>query len=158
MTYPNTATTTHGAAPFPVPELDDSIEIKDFTLKTKYHKFRVDDDVFVAHGALGLPAMQDLVKLSKTLGEAMRDGSYDNITELFKQLLAPASAERFSQRVQARGEDAIDVRQQLVPIIYWLLEKYGLRPTQQSSVSSTGSPSGTDGTTSTAGSSSTVTG
>lgn len=156
MTYPTTTTANAGVA-FPVPELDDAIDIKDFTLKTKYHKFRVDDDVFVAYAALGLPAMQDLIQMSKVLGDAMREGNFDAITELFKQLLTPETATRFAQRVGSRGDDAIDVRNQLVPIIYWLLEKYGLRPTQPSSDSSTGSPSGTGGTTSTAGSSTAAT-
>ncbi len=156
MTFP--VTTTQNAAPtpaasFPVPELDDGIEIKDFTLKVKHHRFRIDDDVFTAHAALGLPAMQDLVKLSKGLGEAMRSDNYDTLTAVFAELLEPASAQRFVQRVQARGDDAIDVRNQLIPILYWLLEKYGLRPTQPSSSSSTESPSGSGGTTSTPGSS-----
>lgn len=131
---------------------DDQIEIKDFTLKIKRYGFKIDQDIFHAHAAMGLPAMQDLIKVSKSIGDAMRTGEYDAITEIFKQLLDGPSGERFAQRVISRGADAIDVRKQLLPVIYWLLEKHGLRPTQPSSASSTGSPSGTGGTSSTAGS------
>lgn len=131
---------------------DDQIEIKDFTLRVKRYGFKIDNDVFRAHAALGLPAMQDLIAMSKGIGNAMQTGEYSAITEIFKQLLDEPSGQRFAQRVTARGPDAIDVRNQLLPVIYWLLEKHGLRPTQPSSVSSTGSPSGAGGTTSTPGS------
>ena len=62
VTHPTATTETLGARAalsFPVPDVEDDVDIKDFTLKTKVHKFRVDNDVFVAHAALGLPAMQD---------------------------------------------------------------------------------------------------
>lgn len=131
---------------------DGEIEIKDFTLKVKRFGFKVDNDTFVAHAALGLPAMQELSKVTKNLGEAVRSGDYTPITDVFGQLLEDASARRFTQRVVAKGTDTIDVKKQLLPILYWLLEKYGLRPTQLSSESSTGSPSETGGITSTAGS------
>jgi hypothetical protein len=134
---------------------DGEIEIKDFTLKTKRFGFKIDNDKFIAHAALGLPTMQELSKVTKNLGEAIRSGDYEPITDIFRELLEDKSAQRFAQRVVAKGEDAIDVKKQLMPILYWLLEKYGLRPTQLSSVSSTGSPSGTGGTTSTVGSSNT---
>lgn len=136
---------------------DGEIEIKDFTLKIKRFGFKIDNDTFVAHAALGLPTMQELSKVTKNLGEAVRSGDYTPITDVFRELLEDVSAQRFTQRVVAKGPDAIDVKKQLMPILYWLLEKYGLRPTQLSSESSTGSPSETGGITSTAGSSTEVT-
>lgn len=132
---------------------NDEIEIKDFTLKVRKFAFRIDRDVFRCHAALGLPAMQDLMRVARELSEAMKTGDYQPITDVFRELLDEAGAARFTERVRARGEDAIDVKKQLLPIIYWLLEKHGLRPTRPSSDSSAGSPSGTGGTTSTAGSS-----
>lgn len=137
----------------PGPPVDDSVDIVDFTLPVKLIRFKIDNDVFEAHAALGLPMMQDLIKVAKALGDAGKDGNYAAITDVFTELLTDESGPRFVQRVQSRGSDAIDVRKQLIPILYWLLERYGLRPTRPSSVSSTGSPSGIDGTTSTAGSS-----
>lgn len=136
---------------FTAPPPDDEVEIRDFTLKVKRIKFKIDDDVFEAYAALSLPLMQKLIKTAKSLGDMVKDEKFDGITTIFDELLHPQSAERFKQRVQAIGDDAIDVKQQLIPILYHLLEKYGVRPTQLSSDSSIGSPSETGGITSTAG-------
>lgn len=131
---------------------DGEVEIKDFTLKVKRFGFKIDNDIFRAHAALGLPTMQDLVKVARGMGDAVKDGNYDGIVAVFRELLDDPSATRFAARVISKGDDAIDVKKQLIPILYWLLEKYGLRPTPVSSGSSAGSASGTGGTTSTPGS------
>lgn len=144
------------AFPVPPPNDDDPVEIRDFTIRTKKIRFRIDDDVFEAKALLGLPMLQDLVQTSKTMGELMRSERYDAFFDLFDKLLYPESARRFRERGTSTGEDAIDLRRQLIPIMYYLLEKYGLRPTQPSSDSSTGSPSGDGGTSSTGGSSDVV--
>jgi hypothetical protein len=136
---------------FPVPEIDDTVDIKDFTIKQKQIKFKIDNDIFAAHAILGLPLMQDMVKLGKSIGNLEGDEKFDGIFEIFDKLLTPDSSARFKQRAQSIGEDGIDVKRQLIPILYFLLETYGVRPTQQSSDSSTGLPSETDGTSSTAG-------
>lgn len=135
----------------PPPPPDDEVEIRDFTLKVKRIKFKIDDDVFEAYAALSLPLMQKLIKTAKTLGNMVKEEKFDGITAIFDELLHPESAARFKQRVQSIGDDAIDVKQQLIPILYHLLEKYGVRPTQLSSDSSTGLSSETDGITSMAG-------
>lgn len=131
----------------------DQIEIRDFTIKQKRVPFRIDNDVFEASAILGLPVMQDMVKMSKGIGDIAEreDGDYTEIFTIFDQVLLPESARRFRERAMSRGDDAIDVKRQLLPILHYLLEVFGLRPTQLSSDSSTGSPSGGDGTTSTAG-------
>lgn len=135
------------------PPPSDEVEIKDFTLKEKRIKFKIDDDIFEATRVLGLPLMQDLVKVTKGMSNMSESGDYSSIPAIFNELLLPGSAERFNQRLMAKGDDAIDVRSQLMPVLHYLLEKFGLRPTQPSSESSTGSPVETDGTPSTAGSS-----
>lgn len=136
---------------FPVPQ--DEVEIKDFTIKEKRIKFKIDDDVFEASRIMGIPMMQDLVKVTKSIGSMSETGDYSGIGEIFNELLIPASAERFAQRLGAKGDDGIDVKAQLIPVLYYILEKFGLRPTQLSSDSSTGSPTETDGIPSTDGSS-----
>lgn len=136
---------------FTPPPPDDEVEIRDFTLKVKRIKFKIDDDVFEAYAALSLPLMQKLIKTAKSLGDMVKEEKFDGISAIFNELLYPQSAERFNQRTQAIGDEAIDVKQQLIPILYHLLEKYGVRPTQLSSDSSTGSPSEPGGITSTAG-------
>lgn len=151
-------TTVASAITFaPPPPVDDTVQIRDFTIKEKRVAFRVDDDVFEAYGLLGITLMQDLVEAAKGLGKMIENKNYDGITGLFSKILYPQSAERFNARVVAVGDEAIDVKRQLIPILYYLLESYGVRPTQPSSSSSAGSPSGTGGTTSTPGSSTEVT-
>jgi hypothetical protein len=137
----------------PVVDNDDAVSIKDFTVKRKRIAFRVDNDVFEAYAVLGLPLLQDLMETSKTLQTMLKEQNFEALFTLFDKLLFPDSAKRFRERAMATGDDAIGVQTQLVPILHFLLEEYGLRPTQPSSESSAGSPSGTDGTTSTAGSS-----
>jgi hypothetical protein len=109
--------------------------------------------VFEASALLGLPQMQDMVKLSKSIGSIADrdDGDYSEIFTIFDQVLLPDSATRFKERALSRGDTAIDVKRQLLPILYYLLEAYGLRPTQPSSESSTGSHSEAGGTTSAGG-------
>lgn len=139
---------------FPVPDNNpDTVQIRDFTIKQKSVKFRVDDDIFEAYAILGLPLLQDLVQVSKTIGDMLREQKYDALFDLFDNVLFPDSAKRFRQRATSKGVEAIDVKRQLMPIFYYLMEEYGMRPTQPSSDSLTSSPNGTDGTTSTAGSS-----
>lgn len=132
---------------------DDSVMIRDFTIKKKYVKFKIDEDIFTGHTVLGLPLMQELITVSKGLGKAMESEEYDSLFDIFDRLLVKESAQRFRQRATSAGDDGIDVKRQLLPIIYYLLEEFGIRPTRPSSDSPTGSPSGTGGTTSTAGSS-----
>lgn len=142
----------------PVPEYvppveDDEVEIKDFTIKKKRVKFKIDDDIFEASRVLGLPMMQDLVKVTKGLGNVSETQDYSAISKIFEELLVEGSAKRFNERLMKKGDEGIDVREQLLPILHYILEKFGVRPTQPSSDSSAGSPSETDGTPSTAGSS-----
>lgn len=138
---------------FTPPVDDDEVEIKDFTIKKKRVKFKIDDDIFEASRILGIPMMQDLVKVTKGLGNMSESQDYSAITKIFEELLVEGSAERFNERLMKKGDEGIDVREQLLPILHYILEKFGVRPTQPSSDSSAGSPSETDGTPSTDGSS-----
>lgn len=137
--------------PFPVPEMDDSVEIRDFTIKRKRIKFKIDDDVFEATAILSIPLMHELVKVGKNVQQLVGEQKFDSVTSVFQKILLPASAKRFGERLDAIYDDALDIKEQVIPVLYYLMEQYGVRPTQPSSDSSTGSPSETDGTTSTAG-------
>lgn len=139
--------------PFTAPRDADTVEIRDFTIRQKKVKFRIDDDVFEAYAILGLPLLQELVATSKKLGAMIEDQNYGAFFEIFDKILYPDSAKRFRERAESIGDDAIDVKRQLLPVLYFLLEEYGVRPTQPSLSSSSGSPSENSGTTSTAGSS-----
>lgn len=141
-----------GFSPPPPPPADE-IQIKDFTIREKRIPFSIDGDRFEAYALLGLPMLQELVVVARSVGEMVKDQKYDAMLDIFDKVLYPESAKRFRERAEALGDEAIDVKRQLMPILYFLLEKYGLRPTQPSSDSSTGSSSETGGTSSTGGTS-----
>lgn len=134
----------------------DEINIKDFTRKPRKSFFRIDDDVFQIRTKRSLPLLQSLVHISKNMKTVIAEtGDYEAILEIFDKVLVPASARVLRERVMSEDEDeAIDVEEQLVPIMHYILEEFGIRPTQPSSDSSAGSSSETDGSSSTAGSSS----
>lgn len=141
---------------------EDLVEIKDFTVPTRRIRFKIDQDVFEAHPVMGLTLMQQLIKVR---GEVARLGAHDDddddvdsdalaarietVISMFDKLLLPDSARRMRERA-----GSLDLRKQLIPIIYYVMEQHGLRPTQPSPSSSPGLPSGNGGTPSTAGASS----
>jgi len=135
---------------------NDIVPIRDFSLARRRVKFKVDDDIFEAYTVLGAATLQVLSQLSDSVSKMgnMKAGAsvdMEPIAQIFDELLTSESAQRMRVRLTARGDDALDIRRQLMPIIYMLLEEYGVRPTQLSSDSSAGSPSETDGTASTVG-------
>lgn len=134
--------------------LYDEVDFKDFTVARKYIGFKIGEDKFIATARLGIPTIQALVKAAgqiEKIREENRDEALQALFVVFDEVLLPSSAQRFRERALSKGPDTIDVQRELVPAIYYLLEEYGVRPTQQSSGSSGGSPGGTSGTTSTAG-------
>lgn len=122
-------------------------EIKDFTRAAKRIRFRVAPDVF--EGIPGLPAME-LVEFA-ALADKLDEADVGQFPALFRQLfgmiLQEDSYDLFNKRLSDR-EHPIDF-QHLQDILPWLLEEYGLRPTQPSSDSSAGSESPDVGTPST---------
>ena len=111
---------------------DNSVDLKDFSIAEKRISFKVDDDIFDAYTVLSIPAMQDLVLLSKDISKLVENENYEPILKIFDVLLSEKSAARFRERLSAKnGDDALDLRRQVIPILHYLLERYGLRPTQQ---------------------------
>ena len=84
----------------------------------------------------------------------------NSLADMFRLLLPGRYGLRFAERLLSDGDPGdsqsdppreasppvIDLTREAMPAMYWLMEKYGLRPTQPSSPSLDGS---TDGTTST---------
>lgn len=133
-------------------DADGNPEIKDFSLKVSTHRFKFNgDEVYEAPAVIPFDALTNLGKMS---------GRFTNITtmepdklvellgEVFDGILLPDSARRLKDRLTDR-ENSIDVMRQVIPALNWLLEEYGLRPTEPSPPSSTGPSDG--GTSSTAG-------
>jgi hypothetical protein len=124
-------------------------EMRDFSKKRTDIFFRVDDDVFQA--ARGVPA-------EVLLGFATEFQNMDTTTTVDQQLkafralldvvLMPESLERFNERMRDR-ENPIEI-DQVEEIVTWLMEQYGLRPTEPSFSSPGGPPVPASGTSSTA--------
>ena len=124
-------------------------EIRDFTKKRDDITFRVDDDIF--HAARGVPAevlMDFATQFSGMNLETPVDEQLKAFRGVFELVLLPESLERFNLRMRDR-ENPIDIGQ-VEEIITWLMEKYGLRPTELPSNSPPGPGSPGPGTTLTA--------
>src|SRR6266566_1896438 len=122
-------------------------EIKDFT-EAVHVRFRIDDDVF--YGVTGIPAM-DLMRFGSMfegLTEANIAKNPDAFGEIFNLILRKASADTFLARMSDK-EKPITLGQAM-KVLPWLMEEYGMRPTQPSSSSSDGQESRDDGTSLTA--------
>jgi hypothetical protein len=119
------------------------VVIKDFSHSLEPKKFRINDDVFEASPEMPLGMIQDLAKFMVSRDELSGKG-LEVLLELFDALLFDASAAKFRERTKDK-EKPIGVSH-AIEIVPWLLEQYGLRPTQPSSPSSNGSDDGITGT------------
>lgn len=140
---------------------DDEVDVVDFSISRKSKVFRLEDDVFHAYPMIPIPAMQIMMRAAREMGaafneEAATDDAIASLTskigDMFNALLPAAEAKIMRDRLASSdGRVAVDLRQQVMPIINWLMGKYGLRPTEPPAESSTGLPAGGTGTGSTAG-------
>lgn len=159
-------TSPDAAAPAALPPLDAN-GVPDFTVHREPISFRVDDDVFQAPPIIG--GFQ-LRKLGELHGEfstitdfaAESDRLVTLVAEMFKVLIPGGGGQLFAARMMSDGAPEspkpIGLMDQAMPVMYFLLEKYGLRPTVPSLPSAPGSTDGqtdgrSDGTSSTAGAS-----
>lgn len=134
----------------------DAEGVRDFTVARKPHRFRIDPDVFTAPAIISAATLRQAARLHGSLGdmdvstdEGM-DAALTGIGSIMKALLPGPSGERFAARLAADGSDedtpVIDLQAEALPVIYWLLEQYGLgRPTAPSSDLPAGSTASTTG-------------
>lgn len=122
-------------------------EIRDFSKKRKDISFRVDDDLF--HAARGVPAEVLLDFASEFSGmetSATVDQQLKAFRSMLEVVLLPDSLTRFNERMRDRA-NPIEI-DQVEEIVTWLMEQYGLRPTEQPSSSQGGPPDPVPGITS----------
>lgn len=119
----------------------DEVVIKDFTVSDTNIEFKNRGKTFEAYPDLPLDIMQNLGKF-KRMTKTLEEEGMEPVLELFDALLLPQSASLFRAEVKNKN---IGIKT-LMGIIPWLLEQYGLRPTQPSSPSSTGLDDGETGT------------
>lgn len=124
-------------------------EIKNFSKgSNKQIQFVIDDDTFYAPARVPAQTLIDFTKMFDGLtGNTDTQKTIDAFMATIKLVLLPDSAELFLQRMRDM-ENPIDM-EQVNEVIPWLMEKYGLRPTQPSENSSDGQPGQESGTPST---------
>ncbi len=121
---------------------------KDFSRKRKRLVFTIDDDTFEAASTLpGDIYAEMVVKYDGIDNVDAYQGQHDLIKDALQLALLPESFERFSARMKDRANPIDDG--QMADVVMWLLEEYGLRPTQPSQPSSDGPASPESGTSST---------
>jgi hypothetical protein len=133
--------------------------IADFTPESKNVRFRIGEDIF--EGLDEMPTMLALRFATRVKAMDVGDFNEDQVnmmTDLMRLVLKPASAAKLIKRLEDT-ENPIGP-QTFIRLIPWLMEQYGMRPTSPSSdspsgqenpddgVSSTGSTSVTDATSS----------
>lgn len=121
---------------------------RDFSRKRKRLDFTVDGDTFEAAPALPGDIYAEFVTLYNSTGDT---DTYQEQHDLLKRALELALLEdsfhRFTARLKDKAKPIDD--DQMADVVIWLLEEYGMRPTQPSQPSSDGSASPESGTSST---------
>lgn len=111
---------------------DDGIaRFKDFTKTAPAPSFAIDGIEFQCLKGIAMRRIGSLAKASDDLG----DGTSDRILSLLDGILEPDSFKLFKQCVETDKPTVIDI-DFIKEFIPWLLEQYGLRPTEASSGSS----------------------
>ena len=133
------------------------VRFKDFTLDAPEIKFAIAGENFDASPALSALLLQQISDIVDAFTEDDKSATMiDKINKLIEFCDAILIGDDCKARF-AKIAPTLDLQRQIMPLLYWLLEAYGLRPTEVSSDSSPTSPTETDGTTSTVGSSTEVT-
>jgi len=134
-----------------MPELD--LQMKDFSLPpedAKPKEFKIGADVFIAPPVIPAVVLAELAGMAGSLAETQQGGDLmavlEKVASLFDGLLTEETAPRFRARLLGRTEP-IDLHRQAIPILQWLMEVYGLRPTEPSSSSASGLDGGGGGST-----------
>lgn len=128
------------------------VEIKNFQLNVEPIPFRLSDTTPMLYAVPDLP-LSMIQSLSKFRNITKNSDEFDeeSLLLIFEELLTDEAMGQLRELVQRKifGVKA------MMTVIPWLLEQYGLRPTQPSSPSSSGSGDDGTGTSSTAGAHST---
>jgi hypothetical protein len=121
--------------------------MKDFTEEHERLQFRIDGDVFEAARALPGKTLAKFAARFAGIAESTTEDHVDIVADALGMVLLPDSNALFQKRFEDL-ERPIQL-EQASDVITWLLEQYGLRPTQPSSPSSSGPPNPEPGTSST---------
>ncbi len=120
---------------------------RDFTRPRTHLTFTIDDDVFEAASVLPGDVYAEFVMNSIGTDNATYQQQYDRMKEALRLALLPASFERFTERLRDKTNPIDET--QLSEVLLWLMEAYGMRPTEPSQPSSDGPSSPESGMSST---------
>jgi hypothetical protein len=145
LTHPNSVT----AGQHPVMAAAPPPSGRDFSRKRKPLDFTIDDDTFVPASALPGDDYAEFVTLYNSTGDTETyQEQHDLLKRALELALLPDSWKRFAERLKDKAKPIDD--DQMADVVIWLLEEYGMRPTQPSPDSSDGPASPESGTNSTA--------
>ncbi|KAF2774616.1 hypothetical protein [Streptomyces sp. OM5714] len=135
-------TPPNGAAPAP------PAAARDFTKKRKRLDFTIDSDTFEAAPVIPGDVFAEFITIYNSRGDVDDyQQTHDMLKHALSLVLLPDSYERFTARLKDHANPIDD--DQMGEVLLWLLEEYGMRPTQPSQPSSDGSANPESGTSST---------
>jgi hypothetical protein len=121
---------------------------RDFSRKRKRLDFTIEGDTFDAAPALPGDVFAEFVTLYNSTGDTETyQQQHDMLKRALELALLPDSWQRFAARLKDKERPIDD--DQMSDVVLWLLEEYGMRPTQPSPDSSDGPASPESGTNST---------
>jgi len=140
------------------PAADFSSPVRDFSRPVEPLTFTIDGETFRAPRTIAVVNMAKLAKVFTDVQANDQQWILDNLDTFLPkigevlQLLVPGDGgRRLAARVNADGSDPdlvpLDLAGQVMPLLVWLVERLGLRPTQPSQPSSDGSTETTTDTT-----------
>lgn len=125
--------------------MSEVVEFKDFSRPERRVTFKVGGYDYEAMSRIPLGLALDLGKVARTFASADTEDKLAGLWQFFDAALLGDGGQKIQKQVYDKN-DPLDTNQ-LIEIMNWLLEVYGLRPTEPSSNSSTGSSeSGTSST------------
>lgn len=111
---------------------------KDFTLSEEPVTFKIGPDIFTCVPEVPLDVLMDMAELATGLTGTTRKEQMDRVYAFFEGVMEEDSFTTFRTRMQRGAKLPIGMTH-FRDIMTWLMEVYGLRPTQPSSPSPDGS-------------------
>jgi hypothetical protein len=122
-----------------MPNSNGLVEIKDFEFSPDPKRFRMykdDEFIFEAMPVIPIGLLDRLKNLRKITADS--DDSAEMVLDFFDQVLLPGSSIELRKRATEPSKFPFGINH-MQPIMEWLMEAYGMRPTQPSSDFSSGS-------------------
>lgn len=120
-----------------MPDENGVVQFKDFTSQLSTVRFKVGDYIFDALPVIPLGAIEELATLSEGIKSGSNTSRLEQIVKFFEIVLTDESAAKF--RLMAQDRKSPLGLKQIKDIMEWIMEVYGLRPTQAPSDSLDGS-------------------